>query len=407
MRAAIESSTHETRADENAAPLVAHVIYRLDIGGLENGLVNLINRIPADRYRHAIICLTDHSNFRDRLQRPDVPVYSLHKPPGRSFSMHLKLWRLLKELRPRIVHTRNLPTVEAALTAATAGVPVRIHGEHGRDVGDLTGNNRWYRFWRAMFRPFVHEYVALSRELECYLRERIGVPSERITHLHNGVDTETFRPARGGREPLPIAGFASADAFVIGTVGRMEAVKDPLNLARAFVMLTSMIPAGGRPVRLVMAGDGALRSQVNDVLRQAGVGESVWLAGERSDVAELMRGFDVFALPSLGEGISNTVLEAMASGLPVVATAVGGNPELVRDGRTGRLVPSADPRALAEALLFYYHNEAECRRQGSEARLTVERHFSMQAMVGNYVALYDRMLKKRGAPGSTRSCAES
>lgn len=117
-----------------------------------------------------------------------------------------------------------------------------------------------------------------------------------------------------------------------------------------------------------------------------------WLPGARDDVARVMRGLDLFVLPSLAEGVSNTILEAMASGLPVVATAVGGNPELVADGRTGRLVPPGDPQALATAILDYHANPAECRRQGREARATVERDFSMMAMVNGYMSVYERLL---------------
>lgn len=151
-----------------------------------------------------------------------------------------------------------------------------------------------------------------------------------------------------------------------------------------------------------MVGDGALREQVAGVLNQAGVGALAWLAGERDDVPRIMRGLDLFVLPSLAEGISNTILEAMASGLPVVATAVGGNPELVDEGRTGTLVPPADPQAMAQAMLRYYADAAECRRQGREARRTAEHDFSMAAMVSGYLAIYDRMLERQRNARSTR-----
>ena len=160
------------RGQSGGAPLVAHIIYRLDVGGLENGLVNLINHIPAERFRHAIICLTGYSEFRRRIRRSDVPVFALNKPAGNSPLTHFKLWRLLKQLRPDIVHTRNLAALEGTLPAALAGVPVRIHGEHGRDVGDLDGSNRKYQLWRRLFKPFVHQYIALSKDLERYLHEQ-------------------------------------------------------------------------------------------------------------------------------------------------------------------------------------------------------------------------------------------
>ena len=394
----------ESHADEFAgkssvskmeAPLIVHVIFRLDIGGLENGVVNLINRIPAERFRHAIICLTTYSDFRLRLRRDDVHVYALNKPQGNSPITLIRLWRLLRKLKPDIVHTRNLAALEGTLPAALAGVPARIHGEHGRDIADLDGSNVVRQRLRRFFKPFVHRYIALSKDLEQYLLEKIRVPAERITQLYNGVDTELFYPAKGGREPLPNPGFAPQDAFVIGTVGRMQSEKDQVTLARAFVALVSMNPQTMRPLRLVMIGDGPLRASVFEILHQAGVDHWTWLAGERDDVAQIMRGLDLFVLPSLAEGISNTILEAMASGLPVVATAVGGNPELVMEGHTGSLVPPADPQAMAIILQHYVLNPEKGVRQGIAARALVVQRFGLDTMAKKYMDLYDEVLAHR------------
>jgi sugar transferase (PEP-CTERM/EpsH1 system associated) len=362
------------------------------VGGLENGLVNLINRIPAERFRHAIICFADYSAFSRRIQRGDVPVLALNKPAGNSPVLHFKLWRLLMQLRPDIIHTRNFGTLEGVLPAALAGVSVRIHGEHGHDVGDLDGSNRKYQWVRRALRPFVHQYIALSKDLERYLHEKVHVPAARVTQLYNGVDTELFHPARSGREPLPCAGFAGPEQFVIGTVGRMQAVKDPVTLARAFVRLLRMVPDGARRLRLVMVGDGPLKEQVRTVIKEAGAAELAWLAGERDDVPRIMRGLDLFVLPSISEGVSNTVLEAMASGLPMVATRVGGNPELIEAGVTGTLVPRNDAESMSRAMRAYVESAELCRRHGSEARREVERRFGMETMVNAYMAIYDQLL---------------
>jgi len=409
MRADIRSKPNfaETASEATHIPLIAHIIYRLDVGGLENGLVNLINRLPAEQFRHAIISLTGCSHFRHRIQRPGVPVYCLNKPPGNSPLIHLKLWRLLRELNPRIVHTRNLAALEAALPATLAGVPLRVHSEHGRDIEDLDGSSLKYTMWRRLFRPFVHQYIALSKDLERYLHRQIRVSPSRVTQLYNGVDTDLFHPATADREPLPCADFASSDSFVVGTVGRMQQVKDPLTLVRAFVLASGRIPAGGRPLRLVMVGDGALRQQAETILDEAGVRALAWLPGGRDDIADIMRGLDLFVLPSLNEGICNAVLEAMASGLPVVATAVGGNPELIDDGRSGQLVPPSDPEAMAQAILGHYGDAAERLRRGRNARLAAERRFSMGAMVSGYAAIYEGLLARRTGERKAESCAGS
>jgi len=125
----------------SSAPLIAHVIHRLDFGGLENGLVNLINRIPPQRYRHAIICMADYSDFARRITNPAVTLHALHKQEGKSVAVYWRLWKLFRELKPDIVHTRNLSALEAAVIAALAGVALRVHGEHGRDSLDIDGLN--------------------------------------------------------------------------------------------------------------------------------------------------------------------------------------------------------------------------------------------------------------------------
>lgn len=381
-----------TKDSSRGAPLVAHVIYRFDVGGLENGLVNLLNRMPARRFRHAIVSLTDHSDFRQRLKRDDVPVFSLNKPPGNSPVTLFKLWRLFRRLRPDIVHTRNVAALDALIPAALAGVPVRIHGEHGRDIDDLDGTNPRRQLVRRLYKPFVHQYITVSRDLARYLQDRIKVPPSRIAQIYNGVESSLFHPVEEGREAVPYPSFSGPGHFVIGTVGRMQEVKDQVTLARAFVRLMQVMPGAAQRLRLVMVGDGPLRERVRALLAEAGVDQYAWLAGKRDDVARIMRSFDLFVLPSLAEGISNTILEAMATGLPVLATAVGGNLELVQVGETGTLVPRDDPESMALALRAYAESSELGRRHGAAARRAIETRFGMEAMVDAYMTIYDKSL---------------
>lgn len=374
------------------APLIVHVIYHLAVGGLENGLVNVINRMPADRYRHVIISLIDYTDFRNRIKNPDVEVYALHKRPGKDLRLYGKLWRLFRILKPDIVHTRNLATLEAQLPALLAGVPHRVHGEHGRDIEDLDGTSRKYQLLRRLFRPLIHRYIALSLDLKRYLREQIGVPERKISSICNGVDTEKFTPAGAQARAVLPGDFSGADKVVIGTVGRMEEVKDQITLVRAFVRLVKGHPQGREKLRLIMVGDGALREPARSILDAAELAQVAWLPGEREDVPELLRAMDVFVLPSLAEGISNTILEAMASGLPVVATDVGGNYELVERDTTGFLVPRADPVALADAIRVYVDDAGLRRRHGANARRRSEDEFSIDTMVQRYQDIYDELL---------------
>lgn len=370
-------------------PLVLHVMYRFDTGGLENGVVNLINHMPAERYRHAIVALTEVTDFRRRLQRDDVDCYALHKPPGQGFWLYPQLYRLFRALKPAVVHSRNLAALEVQLPAWAARVPVRVHGEHGRDVGDLDGRNRAYQRVRRFYKPFVSHYIALSRDLGDYLTDAVGVPPARVSQFVNGVDTQRFQ--RAGVEAIPGCPFDPAAHWLIGTVGRMAPVKDQTMLTRAFIALIAQAPELRERARLVLIGDGPLRAQCQALLDEAGLSDLAWLPGERTDVPAVMRGLHVFALPSLAEGISNTILEAMASGLPVVATEVGGNADLVTAGRTGLLVPAAAPDAMAAALLRLARYPAEAAAMGEAGRRRVEDDFSMRAMVARYQGLYDTL----------------
>ena len=374
---------------DRSRPLVAHVLYRFDVGGLENGVVNLINHMPADAYRHVIIALTEVTDFRERIQRDDVQFISLRKPPGHLFRLFPRLIRIFRELRPAIVHSRNLAALEVTVPAWLAGVPVRIHGEHGRDVGDLDGANRTYQWVRRLYNPFVSHFIALSKDLEGYLTDRVGIPARKVTQIYNGVDAGRFHPAV---PPAPISGcpFRSPEHWLVGTVGRMQTVKDQTLLARAFIRALELAPELKPRLRLVMVGDGPLRSEAQGLLDAAGLADLAWLPGERHDVPDVLRGLDCFVLPSLAEGISNTILEAMASGLPVIATRVGGNPELVVEGRTGEQVPASDPDAMAQAIVGYANRPEQARAAGQAGRAQIEQRFSMEAMVGAYRRLYDR-----------------
>ncbi len=366
--------------------LVVHVIYRFGHGGLENGLVNLINRMHArglgSRYRHAILCITGYTEFRGRLKDESVQVLSLDKQEGKDPAYNLRLIRMIRRLRPDIVHSRNLPALECAVISRLVGVGGVIHGEHGWDVHDLDGTVRRYRLMRRFSQPFIHRFVALSRHIETWLVRDVGIRAEKVERICNGVDTDRFHPEGTVRE----------DGFVnIAHVGRFEPVKNPGLLIEACARMMHRHPELLKTVRLHMIGDGGLRPELERMVESEGIGEQVRFHGMRDDVPEMLRRMDIYALPSLNEGISNSILEAMASGLPVVATRVGGNPELVEHGVNGFLVPSGDSDAMAEALYRYCADEKLRRRHAAASRRRALDEFSIDAMVDRYVALYDSL----------------
>lgn len=384
----------------DSRPLIVHVVYYFDVGGLENGVVNLINHMPRSAYRHVVVSLTGITDFRKRIVRDDVEFIALDKPQGHAFWIYPQLFRLFRQLRPAIVHSRNLGALESVVPAWLAGVPVRVHGEHGRDVSDLDGSSKKYQWIRRIYRPFVTSYIALSRNLEHYLTDQVGMPQTTVQHIYNGVDAQRFHPAET-RQPIVGCPFTDASCWLVGTVGRMQIIKDQTTLVRAFIHALEIAPELKGCLRLVMIGSGALRATSQTLLEQAGCAELAWLPGERNDVPTILRGLDCFVLPSLSEGISNAILEAMASGLPVIATDVGGNGELVDAGRTGELVPVGGITAMAQSIVAYARDREKARNAGRAGRESVERQFSLTTMVQQYQGLYDRLLLTRSVSGSS------
>ena len=366
----------------NTAPLVVHLIYRFDFGGLETLVAECINRMPAQQYRHAVVCLTGYTEFSRKISRSDVEIIALDKPPGLGLATHFKLWKLLRRLKPAVLHSYNLAAVEYACTAALAGVPVRVHAEHGRDAGDPHGLNRKHNLLRRGVTPFIDRYVPVSDDLQRWLRQVVGVPDAKTLMIANGVDTERFRPSRRASDN---------NEFVIGTVGRIQDVKNQSGLIDAFILLRAMLPGHRDRLRLSIVGDGPLFGMITEKVRAAGLQEVVWLPGSRTDIAEILAGFDVFALPSIAEGTPVTILEAMACGLPVVASRVGGIPEVVEQQATGLLVPPSDASSLAEALAVYVQDPQLAERHGAAGRVRVERNNSIAAMVAGYAGLYDTL----------------
>ena len=376
-------------------PLIAHVIYKLGMGGLENGLINLINQMPADKYRHMIICLTGSTEFRERLQRQDVQIIDLEKKEGQDWRSFVSLYQVLKQYNVDIIHTRNLAAIEYQISAFLARVKYRVHSEHGWDVFDPQGNNRKYQILRRLLSPLIQVFIPLSLHLQSYLVEKVGISEQKIIRICNGVDIKKFYPVKVKHLvsdcPLPF----DKNTVTIGTVGRMHGVKDQLTLVRAFISLLKANAELTGQINLVLIGEGPLKKEAIKLLEDSQLLEYAWLPGKREDIAEIMRSLDIFVLPSQAEGISNTILEAMATGLPVIATAVGGNPELIVEGETGLLVPASDPEAMADALLTLIKDKQKRQQQGENSYQRVLDKFSIQAMVNKYTDVYDSLRLKR------------
>lgn len=373
---------------EDPRPLIVHVIHHLVIGGMENGLVNLINHLPESEFRHAVFCIDDHSSFAERIRRRDVPVVDLHRRQRGVWAVRRDLLALCRRMRPRVVHSRGLSGLDALLPARLAGVPRCVHGEHGWDMDNLDGRSRRALWLRRLHSPLVSRYVTVSLDLRRYLEDRVGIAGARIRTICNGVDTDSFAPGPMADDLGLPEDFLREGVLRVGTVGRLQPVKDQATLVAAVAHLRQSLPASRERLRLILVGDGPCRDALAEQVRSLGLQDAVWFAGASSRVRDWLRAFDVFVLPSLNEGISNTMLEAMASGLPTLVTPVGGNVELLREGVSGEAFAPGDVPALAGLLQRYLEQPERRLAQGRGARELAESSFSLRSMVASYHALY-------------------
>jgi sugar transferase (PEP-CTERM/EpsH1 system associated) len=370
---------------------VVHLVYRYASGGLENVVAQLINGLDARRYRHTLVAVTDiDPAYRARLQAPNLQCIEFRKPQGSPLPHWPRMYRLLRNLQPDTLHCCNLAAMDFLPVAWAARVPWRVYVEHGWDASDAGGTHSGRRRNRQLMAPFAHRCVAVSKQIEVYLRDSVGLPARRIVRIDNGVDTTQFRPAEPGGQPPAGWPWSSGGELVIGTVGRLDPVKDQARLLQALAALRARDDDGAKRVRLALVGDGPLGSELQAQAHALGLDDAIWWAGTRQDVPALLRHFDVFVLNSIAEGTSCALQEALATGLPVVATAVGGNAELLDSGRLGILVPPSDTQALTAALRAALQLAANPQRRDQQclaARKQVEARYGLPVVLARYDAL--------------------
>jgi len=346
------------------------VLHSFSTGGLEKGIASLVQTTNRE-FEHIIICITQTGRSEELLPA-GTKVISLGKSEGNSILFIIKLAKVLKDLKPDVVHTRNWGGLDGILAARLAGISAIVHGEHGWGVIDPNGLKLKRVLIRQFISFFVKEYTCVSKQMVTWLCNDIRVKKP-VTQIYNGVDFERFSPAKGKE---------TESGIVIGVVGRLDPIKDHSTLFKAFQIVRKKMP----DVELLVIGDGPEREKLEKI-----AGKGVAFLGNRRDVPELMKSMDIFVLPSLNEGISNTILEAMAAAVPVIASNVGGNPELVKDGITGRLFEPKDSETLANILLDYCQNTDKRKAHGMEARRTVMGKFTMGNMSDQYATVWKRI----------------
>jgi sugar transferase (PEP-CTERM/EpsH1 system associated) len=337
--------------------------------------------------------LTKSGKFAERIASAGVKIVEVNLPAGQFRFPLLRLAALFREISPHIVHSRGWATVDATFAARLARRAAIIHAEHGRDLVDKDGDNWKRNQIRRLVGLNVSRYVVVCEFFRSWLSQSCGVSPQKIVHIPNGVDTKKFHPKSGcaaneegisdteWRHSLDI----SPDAVILGSIGRLDPVKDFPTLLTGFTEIRRQYPQAV----LAIVGDGPMRADLVRTSNEYGLEHSVKWLGERRDIPALLRRFDLFVQTSAFEGMSNTILEAMATGLPIVATDTGGNSELVKNGQNGALIPVAGVSALVGAVGAYLQDPALRTQHGAESRRRVEVDFDLSLMATRYADLYE------------------
>ncbi len=344
---------------------------------MERNVVKLVNALDPAVVESSICSCQPADGLKGQLL-PRVACVELDRREGNSVRFVAALVGVLRRLRPDILHSHAWGTLcEGVVAARLAGVPYVVHGEHG------TMSTGWRHtvvqnlVWRR-----VDRVLAVSQQLASRMADVTGFPLSRIHVLPNGLDVSRFD--RGDAATARMLLGLRAESFVIGTVGRLVPVKDQDSLIAAVAIARAALPN----LELVIVGDGPLRSQLTARAEALGLAGVVRFAGHRSDVEAAFPAMDLFVLSSLSEGLSNTIMEAMASGVPVVATRVGGNAELIDDGVNGRLVASQSPPELARALVELGQDREKRQEIARAGRARVLERFSLESMISGYTRVY-------------------
>jgi len=363
---------------------ILHLIDGFRIGGAEVNLLEQIRELKKQGFRQAVCSFDDIGSLRPEYERLGLPLHIIKRGHRFDPRVFYQLYCIMRRDRYRLVQTALFyADVVGVITAAAAGISARI------SVETASHGNRFFRplHRHVMYRlamKFVSRIVAVSREVKQSLIAREKIPTECIEVIPNAVDMSSFDIGDADDTLKESIGITGRYPLLV-TVARLDEVKGHTVLISALRLFKKKFPR----FISVFIGDGPLRRRLEKEVKDAGLEEHIIFLGFRQDIAKLLPFFDIFVLPSLSEGLPNSVLEAMASGLPVVASAVGGIPEAVTDGYNGRTVPPSDPDSLAEALSGVAGDRKVCMEMGRRGKAVIAGHYSLQAQIESFIRLYE------------------
>ncbi|MCG8423355.1 MAG: glycosyltransferase [Proteobacteria bacterium] len=371
-----------------SALTIAHVLVSYGMGGAERVALDLA--IVQQRFGHRVFVVSlspdPEGPLAAEYRAAGISARTVAKRPGIDFTLPFRVARLLRTQRVDVLHTHNsLPLIYAAPAGRILGIPV-IYTKHGQGHNDSRGD----KLLRRLASPCVQSFVAVSETTAQHAREqRECLLPGRLEVIANGIRLDRFGPNAGARRDIRRELGVGAEVWLVGTIGRFDDNKNQSSLVRA------VAPLLGDDFQLVLVGDGPSMDTVKQTVTDLARPELVHVLGRRTEVSSILAALDVFALPSLSEGLPLVIPEAMASALPVVSTAVGGIPHVVVDGETGYLVPAGDENAMRERLSALANHRERATELGRAGRERALQEYSAERMTRQYMELYDRALARR------------
>ena len=365
---------------------IMQITHDLNIGGLQRLVVDISRHLDKARYQVTVCALREGGILEKELANDNIKVIKL--PAARNGVDYLAFWKLYKILRderPHIIHTHNTqPFAEGSLAAFLAGVPVCIHTEHGRQFPD----KKRYMLAERFFSYYVDQIIAVSDSAKKDLVEYEKIRPDKIQVIMNGIDGDKYTVNIDRNRKLKDLGIDNRYDFILGFVGRLSPEKGLTYLLKAMRLVVDKYPAA----LLLIAGEGVLLGDLRKETEQLNLNNNIMFLGPRSDIPEIMKLLDIFVLPSLREGLPLVLLEAAAASLPIVATDVGGNKEIVTDGLNGFLVKPEDEQSLFRAIEYFIINEEMRKHYGQHSFDAFGNRFSIDSMMQAYEDIYHKCL---------------
>ncbi|WP_168204052.1 glycosyltransferase [Aliikangiella coralliicola] len=366
---------------------VLHIVQSLNVGGLENGVVNLVNQADKNHLDVDVLCLRDKGTLAAKVIDSESRVHFDGNQSESILTAIKKVYALCKGKKYDIVHTHGWATMlPGYIGAKLAGIATIINGEHGT----LYFSSKTQIIAQNLLFKLMDLNLSVSKVLIDEIKSKFDYRGDNFKAILNGVDEKKFSPDSTSRNEIRNSLNIGPDDFVVGSVGRLVEVKNYPCLIRAFAGLPS-----ARQSYLVLAGYGDQQTKLEQLCQELGVADSVKFLGKRSDIPAIINSYDVFVLPSFREGLSNTILESLSCGVPVIASNVGGNPEMVMDGINGFLFESDNDQALIEKIASLQGNQDLLMDFSNKARKLVLESFTLDTMVDNYQSAYYELAERK------------